>query len=190
MLNLPNKLTILRIILIPVILIFLLPISSGKMILPISVDESRMIAAIVFVIAAITDMLDGAMARKRNIVTTLGKFLDPIADKLLVISTLVALVQLGEISAWAVVIIIAREFIVSGIRILAANDGVVIAAGLSGKVKTFTQMLAILVILFNNFPFSFFTTLPVGQILLWVAVILTIYSGYDYLKANKDRIIR
>lgn len=189
MLNLANKLTILRIILIPVILIFLLPISSGKMLLPISVDDSRMIAAIVFVVAALTDMLDGALARKRNIVTTLGKFLDPIADKLLVISTMVALVQLGEISAWAAVIIIAREFIVSGIRILAAKDGVVIAASRSGKVKTFTQILAILFILFNDFAFSFFTSLPVGQILLWIAVILTIYSGYDYLKANKERFI-
>jgi CDP-diacylglycerol--glycerol-3-phosphate 3-phosphatidyltransferase len=188
MINLPNKLTILRIILIPVILILLLPVYSGKMLLPYSVEVSRTAAAVIFVLAALTDMLDGAIARKRNCVTTFGKFLDPIADKLLVISSLIALVQLGEVSAWAVVIIIAREFIVTGIRILAANDGVVIAASGPAKIKTFSQMAAILLILINNFPFSLFIDVPIGQILLWIAVILTIYSGYYYLKANKDRI--
>lgn len=188
MINLPNKLTILRILLVPVILILLLPIYPGKMLLPLPVEVSRIVAAVIFVLAALTDMLDGIIARKTNCVTTLGKFLDPIADKLLVLSSLIALVQLREISAWAVVIIIAREFIVTGIRILAANDGVVIAASFPAKAKTFSQMVAVLFILLGNFPFSLFTDIPIGQILLWVAVVLTIYSGYDYLRANKDRI--
>lgn len=188
MINLPNKLTVLRTLLIPLVLIFLIPVYPGKLLLPVSIETGRIIAVVVFLIASLTDMLDGAIARKRNCVTTLGKFLDPIADKLLVVSSLIALVQIGDVSAWAVVVIIAREFIVTGIRILAANDGVVIAASLPAKIKTFAQMTAIAVIMLNNFPFSLFTNLPVGQILLWIAVILTAYSGYDYLRANIDRI--
>lgn len=188
MINLPNKLTILRILLIPVILVLLLPVYPGKMLFPVSQETGRTAAAVIFILAALTDMLDGAIARKRNCVTTLGKFLDPIADKLLVISSMAALVQLGDISAWAFIIIIAREFIVTGIRIIAANDGVVIAASLPAKAKTFAQMLAVLFIMINNFPFSLITGIPVGQVLLWIAVILTIYSGYDYIKANKGRI--
>ncbi|NLM10928.1 MAG: CDP-diacylglycerol--glycerol-3-phosphate 3-phosphatidyltransferase [Clostridiaceae bacterium] len=186
--NLPNKLTLFRIILIPVFLILLLPLFNEKSFLPISLDLGRIIAAIVFVIASFTDYLDGAIARKRNCVTTFGKFLDPIADKLLVTSALMALIQLGDISAWAAIIIIAREFIVTGVRIIAANDGVVISASNLGKAKTFIQMLAIFFILLRDFPFSLITNIPVGQTLLWLAVILTIYSGYDYLKANWDRI--
>lgn len=187
--NLPNKLTLFRIILIPVFLILLLPMFNGKFLFPIPLELGRIIAAIVFILASFTDYLDGAIARKRNAVTTFGKFLDPIADKLLVTSALMALIQLGDISAWAAVIIIAREFIVTGIRIIAASDGVVISASNKGKAKTFIQMLAIFFILLRDFPFSLFINIPLGQSLLWIAVILTIYSGYDYLKANWSRII-
>lgn len=188
--NLPNKLTIFRIILIPVFLILLLPLFNGKTLLPIPSETGRVIAAMVFVIASLTDYLDGKIARKSNSITTFGKFLDPIADKLLVTSALLALIQLDEISAWPAVIIIAREFLVTGIRIIAASDGVVIAASNKGKAKTFIQMLAIFFILIYDFPFSLFVSFPVGHCLLWLAVILTIYSGYDYLKANWNRIMQ
>jgi len=187
--NLPNKLTVFRIILIPVFLILLLPVNDGKILLPIPSELGRTIAAIVFVTASFTDYLDGAIARKSNAITTFGKFLDPIADKLLVTSALIALIQLGDISAWAAIIIIAREFIVTGIRIIAASDGVVIAASNKGKAKTFIQMLAVFFILLRDFPFSLFINFPIGKVLLWIAVILTIYSGYDYLRTNWDRIM-
>jgi len=186
--NLPNKLTVFRIILIPVFLILVLPVFNGRTLLLVPAETGRIIAAVVFVLASVTDYLDGKIARKRNCVTAFGKFLDPIADKLLVTSALMALIQLGDISAWAAVIIIAREFIVTGIRIMAASDGVVIAASSLGKAKTLIQMLAVFFILLRDFPFSMFTSVPVGRILLWIAVLLTIYSGYDYLKANWDRI--
>lgn len=186
--NLPNKITVFRIFLIPLFLILLLPVYNGRTLLPVPQEIGRVIAAVIFVIASFTDYLDGKIARKRNIVTTFGKFLDPIADKLLVTSALIALVQLGDISAWPAVIIIAREFIVTGIRIIAAGDGVVIAASKKGKAKTFIQMMAVFFILLRDFPFSLFTAFPVGQCLLWISVILTIYSGYDYLSANWDRI--
>lgn len=187
--NLPNKLTILRVLLIPVFLILLLPVGPDGLLLPVPVETARILAAIVFVLSALTDYLDGAIARKRKLVSTFGEFMDPIADKLLVLSALLALVQLGEVSAWAVVIIIAREFLVQGIRLLAVNgDSTVIAAGFLGKAKTFAQMVAIVLLLLRNYPFSYFTAIPVGQILLWIAVALTLISGYDYLKANWGRI--
>jgi len=186
--NLPNKITVFRVFLIPVFLILLLPVYNGRLLLPIPPETGRIIAAVVFVIASFTDYLDGAIARKKNIVTTFGKFLDPIADKLLVTSALMALIQLDEISTWPAVIIIAREFLVTGIRIIAAGDGVVIAASNKGKAKTFVQMLAVLFILVRDFPFSLFTDFPAGRCLLWISVILTFYSGYDYLKKNWDRI--
>ncbi|NLN64145.1 MAG: CDP-diacylglycerol--glycerol-3-phosphate 3-phosphatidyltransferase [Clostridiaceae bacterium] len=186
--NLPNKLTLLRIFTIPVFLLLLLPIGENKLLLPIPMQTGRILAALVFILAALTDLLDGAIARKRHCVTTFGKFLDPIADKLLVSSALMALVELGEVSAWAVVIIIAREFLVQGIRIIAANDAVVISASILGKIKTVSQMIAIILILLWDFPFSLFSSFPVGQVFLWISVALTVYSGYDYLQSNWDRL--
>ena len=186
--NLPNKLTFLRILLIPVFLALVLPVGNNSLLVPVSPETGRIIAAFVFVAAALTDMFDGANARKKGCVTVLGKFLDPIADKLLVVSALIAFIQLGEVSALAVIIIITREFIVQGIRILAAKDAVVIPAGFLGKVKTFTQMVAIVLILIKNYPFSLFTSLSIGQYLLWVSVILTVISGYQYVKENITRI--
>ncbi|RQD67184.1 MAG: CDP-diacylglycerol--glycerol-3-phosphate 3-phosphatidyltransferase [Tindallia sp. MSAO_Bac2] len=172
-LNLANKLTILRIFMIPVFMIFLL----NK--IPYGVP----IAAFIFILAALTDTLDGYIARKRNQVTTLGKFIDPLADKLLVSAALISLVQMGELSAWVVVIIISREFTISILRAVAASEGVVIAASWWGKAKTITQILAIIAILMNNFPFSYIG-FPFDQIMVLLAVVFTIISGVDYLKLN------
>ncbi|KAB3536958.1 CDP-diacylglycerol--glycerol-3-phosphate 3-phosphatidyltransferase [Alkaliphilus pronyensis] len=172
--NLANKLTILRILLVPVFMLFLLNH------IPYGVE----IAASIFIIAAITDTLDGYIARKKNQVTNFGKFMDPLADKLLVSAALISLVQLGKLSAWVVVIIIAREFTISILRAVAAAEGVVIAASWWGKVKTITQIVAIIAVLVNNFPFSL-VGFPFDTIMIWVAVIFTVISGLDYIKINK-----
>jgi len=173
---------------IPVFLLFILPVGNNVLLVPVSPETGRFIAAFVFVAAALTDLLDGIIARKKGCITVLGKFLDPIADKLLVVSALIALIQLDEVSAWAVIIIISREFIVQGIRILAAKNEVVIPAGFLGKAKTFTQMVAIVLILIKNHPFSLVISLPIGQYLLWISVILTVISGYQYVKENITKI--
>ncbi len=192
--NLPNKLTISRIILIPFILFFMLPISFigqdswwNKF-----VSEFGMIfAVILFGIASITDTMDGQIARKRGIVTNMGKFLDPIADKLLVASVLIALVQLNQITAWIAIIVIFREFIVTGIRLLAADKNVVVSASNIGKVKTVVQIIAIVIIMLNiqvSITFKGWVGLSYlsmfSNIILFAAVILTLWSGYDYLKKN------
>lgn len=172
--NLANKLTLLRIFLIPVFMIFLLnKISYGVE-----------IAAIIFIIAALTDALDGYVARKKNQITTLGKFMDPLADKLLVSAALISLVQMGKLSALVVVIIIAREFTISILRAVAAAEGVVIAASWWGKFKTITQIIAIIAILIDNFPFKYIN-FPFDMIMIWVAVIFTVVSGIDYIRINK-----
>jgi len=172
--NLANKLTILRIFLIPIFMIFLLNR------IPYGVE----IAAFVFILAAITDALDGYVARKKNQVTTLGKFMDPLADKLLVSAALISLVQMGKISALVAVIIIAREFTISVLRSVAAAEGIVIAASWWGKLKTITQIIAIIAILIDNFPFKYINV-PFDTIMIWIAVILTIISGVDYIVINK-----
>jgi len=192
--NLPNKLTISRIIMVPFILLFMLPISF----LPADgiwnnfiQKFGMLIAIILFLIASITDTMDGQIARKMNMVTTMGKFLDPIADKMLVVSVLTALVQLDRITAYIVVITICRELIVSGVRLLAADKNKVIAAGKLGKIKTVFQVIAIIaemvymyvsVVLPSWKMLEYFDTLAHG--LMWVAVILTVVSGYDYVKKN------
>ncbi len=173
--NLANKLTILRIFLIPVFMIFLLN----------KIPYGAQIAAIIFIIAALTDALDGYVARKRNQITTLGKFMDPLADKLLVSAALISLVQMGKLSALVVVIIIAREFTISILRAVAAAEGVVIAASWWGKAKTITQIIAIIVILIDNFPFRYIN-FPFDTIMIWVAVIFTLISGVDYIRINKE----
>ncbi len=172
--NLANKLTILRILLVPVFMIFLL----NKF--PYGVH----IAAAIFIIAAITDTLDGYIARKKNMVTNFGKFMDPLADKLLVSAALISLVQMGRLSAWMVVIIIAREFTISILRAVAAAEGIVIAASWWGKAKTITQVIAIIFVLLNNFPFRYIN-FPFDTIMMYVAVAFTIISGVDYLRINK-----
>jgi len=181
--NLPNKLTLSRILAVPVFLFFLVPGWFGQF---MGLDQwGRYAAAAVFVIASITDLLDEMIARKQNSVSQMGKFLDPIADKLLVTTALTALVATDNLSVWAVVIIIAREFIVTGIRVVAAGQGVVIAAGKLGKLKTTFQTIAIVAILIRDFPVSLiFPWLPVGRICMAIAVVLTVVSGIDYVVKN------
>ncbi|MGM0471943.1 MAG: CDP-diacylglycerol--glycerol-3-phosphate 3-phosphatidyltransferase [Bacillota bacterium] len=170
--NLPNKLTLLRIILVPVFMFLLLFKSTGEYAI-----YTRYLAVITFIAAAITDGLDGYLARRRNLITKLGKFIDPLADKLLISAALIALVDMGEISAWAATIIIGREFAITGLRVVAAAEGIVIAASKLGKYKTTLQIIAIIAIIID---------LPYSLILLWLAVLLTVISGADYLlKARK-----
>lgn len=172
--NLANKLTIFRIILVPVFMFFLL----------LDINYGQYIAGIIFVVAALTDMLDGHIARSRNLITTFGKFMDPLADKLLVSAALISLVELDKVPAWIVVIIIAREFAITGLRVLAASGGITIAASWWGKVKTITQMIAIVLILFNNYPFIIFN-IPLDKITIYLATIFTVISGIDYIYVNR-----
>lgn len=180
--NLPNRLTLARIILIPVFMAFLLlKMPKGQALFP----YQDLVAAMIFILAATTDGLDGYIARKRNQVTTLGKFMDPLADKLLVSAALISLVQLGEVPAWVAWAIIAREFVVTGLRAIAAVDKVVISASKLGKIKTVTQVIAISAILLNDWPLSLIG-LHIGQPMLYIALVFTIISGLDYLfKARK-----
>jgi len=188
--NLPNKISMIRIIMIPIIMLFISPVLSF---MPDWYNNfiqgiGSYIGVILFLIAAITDFLDGYIARKNNLVTKLGKFLDPIADKLLVISALVILVQTQEINFWLVIIIIAREIIVMGIRIIAASEGKVIAASVWGKIKTVLQISAVTSYLISHItPYLFFKVLDlylISDILITLAVVVTIISGYDYVKKN------
>lgn len=173
--NLANKITIARILLVPIFMFFLLT----------NIPYGVTIAALIFIIAALTDSLDGYIARSRNQITKLGKFMDPLADKLLVTAALVSLVQMDRLPAWVTVIIISREIIVSVFRAVAASEGIVIAASPWGKAKTVSQIVAILALLFNNFPFSLLN-MPFDSIAVWAAVILTVISGFDYINKNKQ----
>ena len=170
--NLPNKLTMFRVILIPFFVVFLL-----VDITPVD----KWIALAVFIIASLTDMLDGKIARKYNLVTNFGKFMDPLADKLLVCSALVCLVAVDRIPAWMVIVIIAREFIISGFRLVASDNGVVIAASYWGKFKTTFQIIMICLMIADLAALQLLTT-----IVTWVAVILTEESLVDYLVKNKE----
>ena len=171
--NLPNKLTILRTIMIPVFLIFLYIPGLGM--------TGDVLAATIFVLASFTDLLDGKIARKYNLVTNFGKFMDPLADKLLVCSALIALVDLDRIPAWVVIIIIAREFIISGFRLIASDNGVVIAASYWGKFKTTFQMIMIILLILNiDYPYSNI----VNMVLMYIALALTIISLRDSIIKN------
>lgn len=192
--NLANKLTIFRIILVPIMAIIpYLNLQGDFMGLPLTYFWML----VIFIVASITDKLDGYIARSRNQVTTFGKFLDPLADKILVLTAMVLLVELGKIPAWIPVIVLAREFLVSGYRLIAVEKGgQVIAASIWGKLKTVTQMLAIILIMFdrNNFWDCFrgglngadFAINLVATILLLISVIATIFSGADYMKNGKE----
>lgn len=170
--NLPNKLTLFRIILIPIFVVLLL-------------KTYYYYAAAVFIIASLTDFLDGYLARKYHLVTNFGKLMDPLADKLLVTSALVCLVELGDIPSWMVIIILSREFTISILRAVAASDGKVIAASKWGKSKTIFQMIAVISILIKNYPFERLH-IPFSDVVLWIAVILTVVSGIDYIIKNKE----
>ena len=192
--NLPNKLTIFRIILVPIMIIIPFFNIQGEFLnLPIEL----WLVNIVFVIASITDKLDGTLARKNNQVTTFGKFADPLADKILVLAALVMLVEYTRLPAWIPVVVLAREFIVSGYRLVAVEKGgKVIAASFWGKLKTVTQMIAIIGAFLDTNAFLAFTTgeltgLSLGINIIWsgmmvISVIATIFSGWDYIKDGKD----
>ncbi|NLJ41662.1 MAG: CDP-diacylglycerol--glycerol-3-phosphate 3-phosphatidyltransferase [Clostridiales bacterium] len=171
--NLANKITFTRIFIIPIFVIVLL----------LDFPYHQYVAAFIFVIAASTDSMDGHIARKRNEVTKLGQFLDPLADKLLTTSALVVLVEMGRISSVIAIIIIVREFIVTGFRVVAASEGVVIAASWWGKIKTLVQIISIVAILIDNFPFRIIG-FPFDKVSLYIATIITIISGIDYVYKN------
>ncbi len=175
--NLPNKLTVLRVLLIPFFVLFTL--------VDLVPGYSKYIAVLIFIAASLTDLLDGKIARKYNLVTNFGKFMDPLADKLLVCAALICLVSEKLLPAWMVIIIISREFIISGFRLVASDNGVVIAASYWGKFKTTFQMLMIIVLLLD---FGGIFDL-IGQILIWAALILTVVSLADYLIKNKHVIL-
>jgi len=141
-------------------------------------------AAVIFILASLTDMLDGMIARKYDLVTNFGKIMDPLADKLLVISAFICLVELGDVKGWMVIVILAREFTVTGLRIAAAAEGHVIAAEVTGKIKTVLQMIAVPAILLQNWPF-YMIGLPFAEIMLWAAVVMTVVSGIEYIIKNK-----
>ncbi|WP_368654883.1 CDP-diacylglycerol--glycerol-3-phosphate 3-phosphatidyltransferase [Ornithinibacillus sp. 4-3] len=183
--NIPNRITVFRILLIPVfILLYTVPFNWGEwaigdQTLPIA----HFIGALIFIFAAGTDWLDGYYARKYNLVTNLGKFLDPLADKLLVSAAFILLVEIGLAPAWVVIVIISRELAVTGLRLVAAGEGIVLAAGNMGKLKTVTQLLAIALLLLKNFPFEYIN-FPLGTIMLYIALFFTVVSGVDYFIKN------
>lgn len=170
--NLPNKLTVLRVLMIPFFVAALLWDNGGSQTL-------RWAAALIFVAASLTDFLDGKIARKYNLVTNFGKFMDPLADKLLVCSALICLIQLGQLPAWMVIVIISREFIISGFRLVASDNGVVIAASYWGKFKTTFQMIAVILLIVDIRALK-----TVTDICVWIALALTLISLADYLKKN------
>ena len=172
--NTPNKLTIARMILVPFFVLFILTGWGG--------DANRYICLAIFVVASITDWFDGHLARKNNLVTNFGKFMDPLADKLLVCSALICMIELDRLPAWFVIIIIAREFIISGFRLIAAENGVVIAANYWGKFKTVSQMALIIVLIMDLGG----VWNVAGTVLTWVALILTVVSLIDYIAKNKQ----
>ncbi|MCL2052675.1 MAG: CDP-diacylglycerol--glycerol-3-phosphate 3-phosphatidyltransferase [Lachnospiraceae bacterium] len=183
--NIPNQLTILRILMIPVFLVFML----GQ-----GIPYHNWIAFTIFIVASLTDLFDGIIARKYNLVTNFGKFMDPLADKLLVCSALIALIELGRIMAWMVILIIFREFIISGFRLVAADNGVVIAASFWGKLKTIVQTVMVcMLIIVDDFAALVFLLIKIDvlsilriltEITIWAAIILTVVSLVDYLAKN------
>lgn len=172
--NLPNKLTILRVLMIPFFVVFMLTDLGG--------EYGKYIALAIFIAASFTDFLDGKIARKYNLVTNFGKFMDPLADKLLVCAAMICLVDMGRLASWIVIIIISREFIISGFRLIASDNGVVIAASYWGKFKTVFQMLMIIVLILDlGEGFALVET-----VLVCIALALTVISLADYIAKNKD----
>ena len=172
--NLPNKLTVLRIIMVPFFVFFMLTDAGGA--------ANKWIALVIFCVASLTDMLDGKIARARGLVTNFGKYMDPLADKLLVCSAMICLIPLGKLTAWFVIVIIAREFIISGFRLVASDNGIVIAASYWGKFKTVSQMFMVIVMIMDlGGVFD-----VIGTVLMWAALILTIVSLIDYIAKNVE----
>lgn len=173
--NLPNKLTVLRVLMIPVFLVFMLS--------PLKEGNGKYIALALFCLASLTDMLDGKIARKYNLVTNFGKFMDPLADKLLVSSALICLIDQGKIATWIVIVIIAREFIISGFRLVASDSGIVIAAGYWGKFKTVAHMAMIILLILDIENLIMQT---VTCVVVWLGLALTIISLVDYVVKNRQ----
>ena len=171
--NLPNKLTVVRMVLVPFFVAALLLSKTN--------DSLKWVALALFVIASLTDFADGHIARKYNLITNFGKFMDPLADKILTISGMICLIELGRIPSWIVVIIVAREFIISGFRLVAAENGVVIAANYWGKFKTTFQMIMIILMIMNIPQLQILT-----DIVMWIALALTLISLWTYIMANKQ----
>ena len=172
--NTPNKLTVLRVIMVPFFVFFMLSGCGG--------DASKWIALALFVVASLTDLLDGYLARRDNLVTDFGKFMDPLADKLLVCSALICFVEIDKMPAWMVIIIIAREFIISGFRLIASDNGIVIAANYWGKFKTVSQMIMIILLIMDLGGVFYF----LGEAFKWIALALTVISLVDYICKNKQ----
>ena len=175
--NLPNKITVLRILLVPVVLFFVYHIESSL--------GFNITAIVLFLAVSLTDTLDGHIARSRNLVTDFGKFLDPLADKILVISTMVVLIDLGYLSSIAVIIVIIREFVVTSLRLVASSSNLVIAASMWGKAKTVTQMVVIILLMLTPMLQNISCFGVIAQICTWCMVLITLYSGIDYLVKNK-----
>ena len=174
--NLPNKLTIARMAMVPLFMVALL----------INTPESRILSVVIFALASLTDMLDGQIARKYNMVTNFGKLMDPLADKVLTAAAMICLVELGDLAAWIAVAIIFREYLITGLRSVAASENIVVAANIWGKVKTVCQMIALMLLMVKP-QVVVLCGIDLGLWLMYVAVALTIYSGLDYvLKLNKQ----
>ena len=174
--NLPNKLTIARMCMVPLFMIALM----------INTPASRIIATVIFALASLTDMLDGQIARKHNMVTNFGKLMDPLAEKVLTAAAMICLVELGDLAAWIAVVIIFREYLITGLRSVAANENIVVAANIWGKVKTVCQMIALMLLMLKP-QIVALCGIDIGLWVMYVAVALTIYSGLDYvLKLNKQ----
>ena len=172
--NTPNKLTVGRMIMVPFLVLFLLTGWGG--------EANRYISVAIFVIASVTDWFDGYLARKNHLVTNFGKFMDPLADKLLVCSAMICLIELERLPAWIVIVIIAREFIISGFRLIAAENGIVIAANYWGKFKTVSQMIVIILLLLDlGGAFDI-----LGEIFIWLSLILTVISLITYIWQNRS----
>ena len=171
--NIANKLTVLRMIMVPIFVAIFMAVPE---------PWNRYVAFVIFAAASYTDHLDGKLARERNLITNFGKFMDPLADKLLVVSALICLVEKGQLAGWILIIIVGREFIISGFRLVAASAGVVIAAGIWGKMKTVVQMVMVMMMIIN-FPWVWYQVLV--QIAIWLSVILTIVSLVDYIWNNR-----
>lgn len=174
--NLPNKLTIARMCMVPLFMIALM----------MNTDMSRIVATVIFALASLTDMLDGQIARKYNMITNFGKLMDPLADKVLTAAAMICLVELGDLAAWIAVLIIFREYLITGLRSVAASENIVVAANIWGKVKTVCQMIALMLLMLKP-QIVALCGVNIGLWLMYVAVALTVYSGLDYvLKLNKQ----
>ena len=184
--NIPNKITVSRILLIPIfVIVMMFDFNWGTMeLFGAELQVNIFVGALIFIVASATDWVDGYYARKYNLVTNLGKFLDPLADKLLVSAAFILLVEMGLADAWIVILIISREFAVTGLRLILAGQGEVVAANQLGKIKTWTQIVAICALMLNNTIFTLIG-IPFDIIMLYVALFFTLWSGWDYFYLNR-----